>query len=141
MATFVPFEVFSEDLASGVHDFSTHGLKLYLTNTAPDSAADAVLADLPTELANGNGYVTGGLTLDSIVLSRSGADSKVSIADEVMTATDAVGPFRYAVLYNSTASGGPLIGYWDRGSSLNLVADDTFTMNFDDAAGVLVFDA
>ncbi len=46
------------------------------------------------------------------------------------------GPFRYVVLYNSTA--GLLIGYWDYGSSVTTVASgETFTVQFDGTTGVL----
>jgi hypothetical protein len=65
MASFVEFEVLSEDISTGdVHDFAADSFKWYFTNTAPDAAADTQKTELPSELANGNGYTTGGLAAD-----------------------------------------------------------------------------
>ena len=133
MATLVFFENYSEALSTALVDWSSDTFKLYYTNTAPDAAADEAVADLPTEVSNGNGYTTGGLTLDSVTVSRTGDTTKISIADEVLTASGSVGPMRYGVIYDSTAD--IVVGYYDRGSSVTLVSGDTLTANFDDSAG------
>src|SRR5262245_57556768 len=104
MATFTEFEVLSEDIANKGHDFNSDSFKWYLTNTAPDVAADTQKSELPTEVSNGNGYTTGGLSA-TITFSRSGAQTTVSqTGDVVLTASGAVGPFRYACLYNDTTT-------------------------------------
>jgi hypothetical protein len=53
------------------------------------------------------------------------------------TATGAIGPFRYAVLYNDTSADDDLIAWWDYGSSITLNNGDTFTVDFDPTTGVL----
>lgn len=59
------------------------------------------------------------------------------LADVVFTASGSMGPFRYAILYDDTLTGDPLIGYWDYGSSITLASGETFTVDFDATTGVL----
>jgi hypothetical protein len=129
MASFVKFHQFVEDLGLGVHNLDTGALKIYLTNATPDQTADLVKTDL-AEITNQNGYtapvdVTG-------VWTESGGTATLAGTDVVITATGAVGPFRYAVLYNDTPTSpaDPLIGYWDYGSSISLANGETFTVDF-----------
>lgn len=129
MASFNKFEVFTEDLAKGVHNLHTGQINLYLTNATPNLATNAVKADL-AEISTGNGY-TGPVDTQNSV-SRSGGVTSVLGTDIVITASGAVGPFRYAVIYNDTPSSpaDPLIGEWDYGSSISLAASETFTVDF-----------
>ncbi len=129
MATFVKFNQFVEDLGLGVHNLDTGALKVYLTNATPSASADAVKTDL-AEITNQNGYtapvdVTG-------VWSESGGTATLAGTDVVITATGAVGPFQYVVLYNDTPTSpaDPLIGYWDYGSAITLANGETFTVDF-----------
>lgn len=138
MATFNKFNQFVQDLASGVHQLqtgTTHVLKVMLTNTAP-SASNAVKADI-TEISAGNGYTAGGTAATISSSAQTSGTYKLVLADVVFTATGAVGPFRYAVLYNSTPAAGPLIGYYDYGSNVTLANTETFTVDFDGTNGVL----
>ena len=47
-----------------------------------------------------------------------------------MTASGAVGPFRYVIVYNDTAANDPLICYFDYGSEVTLASGDTFKLDF-----------
>jgi hypothetical protein len=139
MATFTPFDCFAQDVGRGVHDLDTDTLKVALTNTAPDAATDGVLSDI-TQIANGNGYTTGGATLANNAYSQTSGTGKLTGDDVVWTSvTGNMGPFRYAVLYNDTSATDALIGYLDRGSSLTLdgTNGDTFTLDADPTNGYL----
>ena len=130
MASFTKFEVFSENLAEKVHDLNADTLKVMLTNTAPTASTDATKSDI-TEISAGNGYTAGGEDTQNAT-SRSGGTTSVTGVDVVWTASGAVGPFRYVVLYNDTPTSpaDPLIGYWDYGSSVTLASGETFTTDF-----------
>lgn len=137
MPTLQKFESFTHELGKGTHNFTSHTLKAMFTNAAPDAAADAVLADL-TEIAAAGGYAAGGVTLDSVTWTTDGGVAELGIADETFTASGAaVGPFRYVVIYNDTATGDPLIGWADYGSALTLADGESLTLDFDASAGVL----
>lgn len=140
MAAFVKFNQFVQDVCTGVHQFQTgtsHVLKVALTDTAP-SAANTVIANI-TQVANGNGYTTDGASVGTITGAQTSGTMKVTGGtDPVFTATGALGPFRYAVLFNSTPTSPlkPLIGYWDHGSSITLAVGETFTVDIDQANGL-----
>lgn len=136
------FQDFVEQLGKGVHNFSSNTFKIALTNTAPTAATNTVLADI-TQISTGGGYTSGaggGYTLSSVVWAETGGIAKLTIGDLVITATGAsVGPFRYAVLYNDTATSpaDALIGFYDYGSALTLADTETLTIDFDGTNGVL----
>lgn len=134
MATFNKFNAFVEHIAEGVHNLGSGQLVVALTNSAP-SAANTVLADI-TEISYTN------LSSRNITTSTSSQTSgtyKLVLTDLVLTATGAVGPFRYIVIYNDTPTSpaDPLIGYYDYASSISLATGETFTIDFDGSNGLL----
>ncbi len=130
------FQDFAEQVLRAKHDFGSHVFKVVLTNSAP-AATNTVLADI-TQVAATGGYVAGGYVLDGITLTETGGAAKVTITDEIITASGgSIGPFRYAVVYNDTASGKPLVGFVDRGDSITLLDSEEVKVDFDAAAGVL----
>lgn len=135
MATFNKFQSFVEAMAEKSHNLGADTLKVALTNTAP-VATNTVLADI-TQIANGNGYTTGGSTTTQSSSAQASGTYKLVLGDVVFTATGAMGPFRYAVLYNDTATNDELIGYWDYGSAVSLAAAETFTWDADPTNGVI----
>jgi hypothetical protein len=131
MATFNKFNQFVEDLGSGVHQFQAagHTLKVYLSNATPSASGDAIKTDL-AEITNQNGY-TAPVDIQNDMTETSGT-ATVTAVDVVITASGAVGPFQYAVIYNDTPSSplDPLIGWYDYGSAVTLANGETFTVNF-----------
>lgn len=136
MAAFNKFNCFSGDLAQKLHNLNSDTLKIMLTNTLP-LATNTVKGNI-TEIAASNGYTAGGLAAAFV----SGADTAgvyklVLSSVSFVAAGGSIGPFEWAVLYNSTAAGLNLIGWWDYGTSITLTNGNTFTVNLDPANGVL----
>lgn len=137
MASYQKHQDFVEQVLKGVHNFSSHTLKMSLHNTAP-TVTNTVFANL-TEISAGNGYSAGGATLDSVTLSETSGTAKVVIADEVITASGgSIGPFRYPDFYNDTPTSpaDPLICFFDYGSSITLADTETFTADLSDSNGL-----
>jgi hypothetical protein len=139
MATFVKYDQFAVDLAAGVHTLTTAGstLKLALTNTAPTTSTDAVLADI-TEIAYTNiSSPTMPADITNVGAENPAGTWEVSGTDVTITASGTVADFQYVVLYNDTPTSpvDPLIGYWDYGSTVSLSSGETFTVDF----GAIIF--
>lgn len=132
MATLTKFYCFTEDVAEKVHNLGSDQLKVALTNTVP-VVTNTVLANI-TEISYTN------LSTRNITTSSSAQTLgvyKLVLSDLVMTASGAVGPFRYVVIYNSTPASGNLIGWYDYGSAVTLASTDSFTIDFDASNGFL----
>lgn len=137
MATLTKFFAFVEDLAEKAHNLGADVLKVALTNTLPTTAQTTWnVTDHPAPAA-GNGYTAGGNTPAISSSAQTSGTYKLVLADTTFTATaGGIGPFRYVVLYNSTAAAKP-IGWYDYGSSITLADGETFTVDFDGTNGVL----
>lgn len=137
MAIFNKFNQFVEDRNHGVHNLSSHAIKVMLTNTAP-VATDAVKADL-VEIAAGNGYPAGGPALTKLTTGQVGGVYTFDVQDEVIEAAGgSIGPFSYVVIYNDTPTSpaDPLICWFDYGSELTLADGESLTVDFDDVDGL-----
>lgn len=129
MAVYQKFNAFVADRANGKHNLGADTLKMMLTNVAP-VAGNSVLTDI-TEIAAGNGYVAGGQAVGITSSAQVGGTySLVPSGDITWTAAGgAIAAFRYAVLYNDTAAGKPLISFYDYGSSISPADTETFTVD------------
>jgi len=130
MVAFNKFNQFVEDLGLGVHNLDTGALKVYLTNAAPSATLDLIKTDL-AEIANQNGY-TAPVDITGVWTETPAGTGSLSGTDVVITASGAVGPFQYVVLYNDTPTSpaDPLIGWWDYGAPITLANGETFTIDF-----------
>lgn len=132
MATFQKVNSFVEAVAEKTHNLGSDVLKVALTNSAP-SASNTKLSDI-TEISYTN---CSSRTLTTSSSAQTSGTYKLVIADLVLTASGTVGPFRYIVIYNDTATNKELIGYYDYGSALTLANTDTLTLDFDNTNGLL----
>jgi hypothetical protein len=136
MAVFNKFNSFVETLAEKVHNLGSDTIKVMLSNAAP-SASNTVKANL-TDISAGNGYTAGGTATTISASSQTSGTYKLIGGDVVFTASGgSIGPFRYAVIYNDTATNDELIGWWDYGSAVTLAEFDTFTVDLDPTNGIL----
>ncbi len=130
MATFTKHQQFVEDLAKGVHNFTsdaTSTITVYLSAGAP-LATNSVLADI-TQIAytNLSSRVVTGVTCEHTT-----GTVNFTATDLVLTASGAVATFRYVGLYNDdpTSPADPLLGFFDYGSNVTLANGETFTVDF-----------
>jgi hypothetical protein len=140
MASFNKFNCFVGDVAHALHDMKTgtsQVYKVYLTNAAP--AATNTVYNTPADLSTGNGYTAGGVSIATIAgVDTSGTFKFTAGTQPSWTASGgSIGPFEYAVLYNSTSGTQPLIGWWDYGTAITLTNGNTFTVSTDLTNGIL----
>jgi len=141
MAAYNKFNDFSEQLVRGVHDWDAHTFKIALTNTAPTASQTTWnTTDHPAPAA-ANGYTAGG-TATTISISETTGTTTVSGTQVVFTATaGGIGPFRYAILYNDSATSpaDAAIAWWDYASSITLADTETFTVKFNNTTPGTIF--
>jgi hypothetical protein len=125
MATYQKFNSFVEALAEKVHNLGSDQLVVALTNSAP-LATNTQRSNL-TEITYTN---VSSRNLTRTSSSQTSGTYSLVLDDLVLTASGAVGPFRYVVVYNDTATNDELICFADYGSSISLNTGETFTINF-----------
>ncbi len=125
------------NIGNKVFNLSSDQIKVALTNTSPTASSDNQYSDLVSPLATTN--LSGGTPFNVTTTSytQTSGTSKLLLVDLVLTATGAVGPFQYIVLYDDTATNKELIGYYNYGSAVTLANSDTFTLDFDGTNGVI----
>ena len=98
-------------------------------------ATNSVLTDLTTASTTNT---------DSVIITTTSSEQttgtyKLILADKVITATGAVGPFRYVVVYDDTPTSpaDPLVCWYDYASEISLATGETLTLDFDGTSGAL----
>ena len=130
MATYNKFNNFVEAVAEKTFDLQNDTLRVALTDTAP-VATNSVLTDI-TEIDYTN---CSDRTITVTSSSQTSGTYKLVLTDLTLTASGTVGPFRYVVIYDDTATNDELIAWYDKGSEVTLQNGDTFTVDFDDTNG------
>ena len=116
---------YKEDLFNGVHETAdTYKIALYTSSATLDKNTTAYTAT--NEVANGNGYTTGGATLGSRTVGSSSDVRYLMWADPQWTTSTITA--RGALIYNSSQSNAALCVI-DFGSDISSTAG-TFTVDF-----------
>lgn len=87
-------------------------VSLHTASYSPDQDTHATTADLTDEVANGNGYTTGGVELQNKTRGYTAGTNIQKLDADDIAWTGASFTFRYAVIYKST---GELLAYVDFG--------------------------
>lgn len=137
MATYSKANDWADYLGEDV-DLASDTLKAVLSNTAPASEASNPLSDGNgvlsniTQIAAGNGYTTGGLTLAGVTYVQTGGVGKLDATDLVIAASGgAMATWRYVYVIDDTVAAKPVIGVWDVGSAVSLGDGDSRTLVWD----------
>jgi hypothetical protein len=113
-------------------------VSLHTSSYTPAQDTHVFRSDLTNEVANGNGYTTGGATLANKTLGYTAGTNVIKFdADDVAWADSTI-TARYAVIYDDTPATDatkPLLGYVDFGADVSSVAA-AFTITWA-AAGIL----
>lgn len=127
-ASYVKFQPAIENLFENINSGSdSWAIKLA---TGVNAAAGTI-----TEVANGNGYTTGGNAATVSSATQTGGTYKLVLASpSTWTASGAGFSFQYAVLVDTTTSTN--VAYWDYGSSQTVAAGETVTVTLDPTNGV-----
>jgi len=101
--------------------------KVALTNAS--AVAKTTFIAGTDDLATANGYTAGGNACSVTTAAQTAGTYTFTLANPtVWTASGAVGPFQYAVLWDTTTS--TPVAQWDYGAPVTLASGDTFTFTF-----------
>jgi hypothetical protein len=141
MAAYNKFQDFVEQVLKGVHVIGTHTYKIALTDTAPVATqTQFLLANHPAPAA-ANGYPAGGAAT-TLTVSEATGTATVQGTEATFTATaGGIGPFRYAILYNDTATSpaDAAVAWFDYGASITLNDGESLVVKFNNASTGNVF--
>jgi hypothetical protein len=136
MAPFAKFNSFVYMIATGGHNLTTDQLRVAFCSAANTPVStNSLLSNLTTNLWVGLGGSTSNVSTTGS--NQAAGLYKLVVADWVGTAQSAVAPFQYVVIYNASRANSPLVGWYDYGGTVSMVTGDTFTIDFDQANGLL----
>jgi hypothetical protein len=139
VATFNKFQPFVENLAEKVFNLGSDTLRLALTNTLPITTQGVFdPGGVHPPPAAANGYTPGGNVITISSSAQVTGTYKLVLADSLFTAAGGpIGPFRYGILYDDSAAGDQVIGWWDYLASITLLDGETLTWDADPSTGIL----
>jgi hypothetical protein len=110
----VTYGGFAERLGNKEIDLGADSFKMALLSDSyvPNPGVDDVYADISgVELAEEFGYITGGAAVTGVTWTRTGKTSAFKASAVSWTASGGPLAARYAVIYDDTATGKPLVAY------------------------------
>jgi hypothetical protein len=93
---------FKVELLGGTHDLDTDTIKIALYTSSATLGASTTAYSSTNEVANGNGYTTGGNTLSGASITSSGTTAFVDFSDSTWSSASFTA--RGALIYNSSKS-------------------------------------
>jgi len=130
MATYNKFQPWVEYLTEDVNCGSDQFV-VALTNTLPLNTYATLnqISEISyTNLSSRN--------LTTTSSSQTSGTFSLKLSNLTLTASGAVGPFQYVVIYDDTVTGDPLVAWFDYGSAITMANADTFTLTFDGTNGL-----
>ncbi len=130
MPTFTLFHEAAANIGSSIINLATDTFKAVLSSTAPTQGTFDELADI-TQIAQANGYTTGGVTLATTTWLETGAGTGIwqfTSSDVSWTASGGdIATHRYITVYSDTSTNDKLLGFVDRGSAAVVTDGNTRT--------------
>ncbi len=124
------FDSYAYDLGCGLIRLDRDELYILLTKAMPLRSYSR-RAEL-VEITPGNGYMAGGMIVEGGHFSMSGPASLFTGRNILFEAKGGrMAAFQFAILYDATATGQPLIGWWDYGAALTLADGESLLVEFD----------
>jgi hypothetical protein len=126
VASFNKFQAWVDNMVESAN-LATDSFVVALTNTAP-VATNSVLADI-TQISYTN---LSSRALTTASSSQTSGTYSLTLNDLTLTASGAVAPFRYVIIYDDTPTSpaDPLVCWYDYGSAVTMASGDTFLIDF-----------
>jgi hypothetical protein len=138
MPAYNKFLDFTEQQIIGTHDWDSNTFKIMLVNSPAPVNTNTIKSQL-TEIAATGTYPAGGTATTITVSETSGVTTVRGTEVTFLASGGNIGPFRYAVLYNDTATNKNLVAWWDNGASITLNTGDSFIVRFSTASPGTIF--
>lgn len=130
---------FKQEILQAVHNFSNPGgdtFKIALYTSSATLGASTTAYSTSNEVANGNGYTTGGNTLTSVTPTTSGTTAFTDFADT--TWSSATITANGALIYNSTQSNKAVAVLAFGGDKTSTAGDFTIVFPTADASNAII---
>lgn len=99
------------NIGNGTTDLDTHNFRiaLFTSSSNANTLTNSTLSQLTNQVANANGYTTGGNLLSSVTWTQTGGTATFDAADSTWTASGGSITARFAVIYDDTSASDALL--------------------------------